>query len=204
MAIDDNGTIKPYIIPPVIVTSPEPIVKPPLIPTPIVFAMYIPMIGNVSASTAEVVFATTLPGTSKVIYGPTPNTMTSTVEDDTLTMYHDLILTGLELETNYYAQVSSMDVSGDIVTSNVIYFFTSKEITIQSLISTPLVVLSKKAIDITKSIDVSMDQSDYDLTTTPDKDAEIEVPLINSTIKTIAATQSDIPTIGSNYDYTVT
>ena len=203
VAIDDNGIIKPYIVPIVPVILPEPIIKPPVVPPlPIAFAMYIPLVGNVTANTAEVVWATTLPGTSKIIYGPTPSTMTNIQTDSTMTMYHDMIITGLELESDYYAQVSSTDAAGDTVTSDVILFFTGKEITIQALISTPTTVLSKQAIDTTKSINVTIDQSDYDSTIVPDEDAGIELSTSTST-KTITITQSDSTTIGTNYDYTV-
>ena len=176
---------------------------PPSPTPPVDFLIEVPLVGNVTANTANVVWATTYPGTSLVIYGLTPDTMTNSVHDDTFTMYHEMTLTALEMETNYYCQIfSTQESTGKEIHTEPILFFTGKEITIQAILSLSDLTI-QTTISSTKSENVSLDQSDYDSTTTPTEDAEINLTITN-TSNTINTTQSDITNIGTDYDYTVT
>ena len=167
------------------------------------FLIEVPLVGNVTANTANVVWATTYPATSRVIYGLTPDTMTNTVYDSTYTMYHEMTLLSLELETNYYCQIFSVrETVGDEIHTEPILFFTGKEITIQAILSLSDLTV-QTTISSIKNENINLDQSDYDVTIVPDKDSQIALN-INTSINTISSTQSSSSTIGTDYDYSVT
>jgi hypothetical protein len=98
------------------------------------FEIHIPQVGNVTANTATVVWATTHEATSRVIYGLLPETMTDEISDAEFVYYHSLTLIDLQLEEPYYCQVySTSKDTGEEIYSDVILFFTGKEVTIQNI-----------------------------------------------------------------------
>ncbi len=109
-----------------------------LVDSYIPFEIQIPQVGNVTANTATVVWATTHRATGRVIYGLTPETMTNEVSWDEFIYYHSLLLTSLHLEEPYYCQIFSVsELTGEEIYSDVIMFFTGKEVTVQSLLTSP-------------------------------------------------------------------
>jgi hypothetical protein len=72
--------------------------------------------------------------TSRVVYGITADLMTSEVSDDEFKSYHSLVLTGLQLEESYYCQIFAVsEITGEEIHSEIMWFTTGKEITLQNL-----------------------------------------------------------------------
>lgn len=89
--------------------------------------IFIPLVGNIQANSAEVVWATNIPGDSKIIYGSSPDDMTSEAELSSRIFYHTMILLGLDLEQDYYCQAISVSATGKTATSPIMSFSTGKE-----------------------------------------------------------------------------
>ncbi len=80
---------------------------------------------NISDVGATITWDTSIPGSSKVIYGKSSTVLSSSTPDDTtLTLNHSRVLTNLSRNATYYYQVQSKDSSGTLFTSTIQNFKT--------------------------------------------------------------------------------
>lgn len=166
------------------------------------FEIKIPQVGNVAANTATVVWATTHRATGRVVYGLTAETMINEVSSSEFEIYHSLILTNLQLEERYYCQIYSVsELTGGEIHSDVIQFFTGKEVTIQSIfgdIDAQFLLKQKQELFI-ESI---LNETEILTTLEPDGDGDV-----STDAQFITYTKVEIlveNTIGTDYDYSVT
>lgn len=91
-------------------------------------AIYIPIAGNILANGATVYWATNKDATSRVDYGLTEDALNSSVTGSVLTSYHQMVVSGLSMETEYYFRVSSA-VNNEYAETAIYSFMTSREYT---------------------------------------------------------------------------
>jgi len=171
-------------------------------PPVVLFELDIPLVGNVTANTATVVWATTHKATSRIIYGVTPLTMTNEEYSGVFEYYHTLILLGLELEQYYYCQIYSIsELTGEEIHSDVILFFTGKEITIQNIFINPQVSLLVKQKQL---LTVENILSEFEILNTFDPDGEglVSNEGILSVHDKVEVLVNNV--IGNEFDYSVT
>jgi hypothetical protein len=188
---------------PLLLLDAEPVPVPPEdIPDYTNFEIHIPQVGNVTANTATVVWATTHKATSRVIYGFTPETMTEEVSSDEFESYHSLLLSDLQLEEPYYCQIYSIsEQTGEEIHSDVILFFTGKEVTIQSILDNPIaefIKLQKQEL----FVDNVLSQTEILNTLEPDGIGDVSNDAVFSTHTKVEIEAYNI--IGSDFDYSVT
>jgi len=75
-----------------------------------------PVVLDRTPSSARVVWTTTVPASSKVLYGTTPG-YGNQVVDSSLVITHQITLTGLQPQTTYHYQIISQDANGQTGTS---------------------------------------------------------------------------------------
>lgn len=155
------------------------------------FELHIPMVGNVTANTAIVVWATTHYASSRVVYGLSPDEMTIQKSSDEKVKYHSLVMDNLELEQLYYCKVFSVNNEGIEISSDIIAFFTGKEVTIQVMFSNPELI-SVKRNKTNKVLGNVLTESE--ILSTLDADAENDIILINTfkTADTVKLTATNI------------
>jgi hypothetical protein len=167
------------------------------------FAIEIPLVGNVTANTAIVVWATTHKATSRVIYGITPSTMTNEESSGDFEYYHTIVLTGLELEQYYYCQIySTSQLTGEIIYSAVILFFTGKEITVQNILTNSLVVFSKKQ-KLLLAVENTLSEVEILNTLDPDGDGSVDMEAATLSVHTKVELLVE-NVVGNDFDYSVT
>ncbi len=167
------------------------------------FAIEIPLVGNVTANTAIVVWATTHKATSRVIYGITPSTMTNEESSGDFEYYHTIVLTGLELEQYYYCQIySTSQLTGEIIYSAVILFFTGKEITVQNILANSSVVLSKKQ-KLLLAVENTLSEVEILNTLDPDGDGSVDMEAATLSVHTKVELLVE-NVVGNDFDYSVT
>ncbi len=166
------------------------------------FEIQIPQVGNVTANTATVVFATTHMATSRIIYGLTPETMTNEVSSDEFEYYHSLVLINLQLEELYYCQIYAVsEITGEEIHSEVLSFFTGKEITIQNIfgdIDAEFSLKQKQEL----FVENVLSGTERLLTLEPDGIGDVSNDMLFSTHTKVELFANNI--IGSDFDYSVT
>ena len=116
--------------------------------------------------------------------------------------YHTLILLGLELEQYYYCQIYSIsELTGEEIHSDVILFFTGKEITIQNIFINPQVSLLVKQKQL---LTVENILSEFEILNTFDPDGEglVSNEGILSVHDKVEVLVNNV--IGNEFDYSVT
>lgn len=92
--------------------------------------LYIVNTGNINANGATIYWASNKKATTKILYGITSDNLDNSVEIvDPTTMYHTLVLIGLMMEQMYYYRVQSTMADGEIATSDLYQFMTTKDYT---------------------------------------------------------------------------
>ena len=77
-----------------------------------------PAASNISSTTADIMWTSNEPATSKVYYGTiSPIDFSVSLSNDTLVTSHSLALSGLTASTTYYFIVESKDAAGNTSTS---------------------------------------------------------------------------------------
>jgi len=167
------------------------------------FEIRIPAIGQLTANTATCTWATTHRATSRVVYGFSPETMTYEMKgkDEDVDYYHEIMLIDLELEETYYAKFYSIsELTGIEISSDVIQFQTTKEVTIQTLFS-GIVFESEAKQKITLQTVNLINDTEFYSTLEPDVEMEIINDLGFSLHNKIELNVDNI--IGTEFTYSV-
>jgi chitodextrinase len=89
---------------------------------------------NISSSRATITWKTNEPATSEIAYG-TSSSYGSSLSRKTMSVNHELALKNLSADSTYHFQISSRDRSGNVSVSSDMTFVTSKESSVQPVIS---------------------------------------------------------------------
>ena len=97
------------------------------------FLIKIPQVGDIQPSTVTVVWATTHPATSKIIYGESSDNLDRVITDNEFVEFHSIPIDGLDIEKKYYLKIySTSESTGKEISTDIIEFTTGKEITVVS------------------------------------------------------------------------
>jgi hypothetical protein len=187
---------------PLLLMDDEITVTPPLPVDYVNFEIHIPNVGNVTANSATVTFATTHPALGRVIYGLSPETMINEVSWEEYESYHSFLLTALQIEEPYYCQMIAVsELTGKEIRTDPIMFFTGKEITLQSIFDNPIAEFEIK-VKNELFIENVLSETEILNTLEPDGIGDVSNDAVFTTHTKIELEAYNI--IGSDFDYSVT
>jgi hypothetical protein len=125
--------------------------------------------GDVQANSAYVTWGTNKPSDTKILYGPSLSNLNQQYYDSTLTLFHGTLLTGLNLQQNYYFQVISSN--GIETVSSIAYqFTTTNQVTVFTYLYSPLITTCVKVINENISASNNIGNTQNLLTIAPNAD----------------------------------